>query len=50
MCDRMTQQRLENNLKIVAQISALEEKIAAAKRVMADCPEKKQTILDKWLR
>ena len=33
-----------------AQISALEEKIAAAKRVMADCPEKKQAILNKWLR
>ena len=36
--------------KIVAQISTLEEKITAAKRVMSECPEKKQAILDKWLR
>ena len=50
MCDRMTQQRLESNLKIVAQISVLEGKIAAAKQIMSECPEKKQTILDKWLR
>lgn len=36
--------------RIVAQISALEEKIAAAKRIMAECPQKKQAVLDKWLR
>ena len=41
---------LAEQQKIVAQISALEEKITAAKRVMAECPEKKQAILDKWLR
>lgn len=36
--------------RIVAQIFALEEKITAAKRVMAECPQKKQAVLDKWLR
>ena len=41
---------LAEQQKIVAQISTLEEKITAAKRVMAECPKKKQTILDKWLR
>lgn len=41
---------LAEQQKIVAQISAQEEKIAEAKRVMAECPEKKQAILDKWLK
>lgn len=41
---------LAEQQRIVAQISALEEKIAAAKRVMAECPQKKQAVLDKWLR
>ena len=41
---------LAEQQKIVVQISALEEKITAAKRVMSECPEKKQAILDKWLR
>lgn len=41
---------LSEQQQIVAQISALEEKIAAAKRVMAECPHKKQEVLDKWLR
>ena len=41
---------LAEQQKIVVQISALEEKITAAKRVMSECPQKKQSILDKWLR
>lgn len=41
---------LAEQQEIVAQISALEEKIAEAKLVMAECPEKKQAILDKWLK
>lgn len=41
---------LSEQQQIVAQISALEEKIAAAKRVMSECPHKKQEVLDKWLR
>ena len=41
---------LAEQQKIVAQISALEEKNTASKRVMAECPEKKQAIVDKWLR
>lgn len=41
---------LAEQQKIVAQISALEEKIAEAKQIMAECPQKKQAILDKWLR
>ncbi len=41
---------LSEQQQIVAQISALEEKIAAAKRVMAECPHKKQEVLDKWIR
>lgn len=40
---------LSEQQRIVAQISALEEKITAAKRVMAECPQKKQAVLDKWL-
>ncbi len=35
---------------IVSQITALESKIADAKKVMEECPAKKQQILDKWLK
>lgn len=41
---------LAEQQRIVSLVSALEEKIAAAKRVMAECPQKKQAVLDKWLR
>lgn len=41
---------LAEQQRIVFLVSALEEKIAAAKRVMAECPHKKQEVLDKWLR
>lgn len=41
---------LEEQKRIVAQISALEEKISAAKRTMTECPQKKQEALDKWLK
>lgn len=41
---------LAEQQRIVAQIAALEEKITVAKRVMAECPQKKQAVLDKWLR
>lgn len=41
---------LAEQQKIVSKITALESKIASAKRVMAECPAKKQTILDKWLK
>ncbi len=41
---------LAEQQKIVAQITALEEKITTAKRTMTECPEKKQAVLDKWLR
>ena len=36
--------------KIVAQISAIEGKIAKAKQTMNECPSKKQAVLDKWLK
>lgn len=41
---------LAEQQRIVSLVSALEEKIAAAKHVMAECPQKKQAVLDKWLR
>lgn len=41
---------LAEQQKIVAQITALEEKITTAKRTMTKCPQKKQAVLDKWLR
>ena len=41
---------LAEQQKIVAQITALEEKITQAKRIMSGCPHKKQTVLDKWLK
>ncbi|MGN0728723.1 restriction endonuclease subunit S, partial [Treponema sp.] len=41
---------LAEQQRIVAQITALEEKITQAKRIMSDCPHKKQTVLDKWLK
>lgn len=40
---------LAEQQKIVDQISALEEQIAAAKKIIADVPARKQAILDKWL-
>ena len=40
---------LSDQKKIVEQITALEEQIADAKKVMADCPQKKAEVLKKWL-
>ena len=40
---------LSEQQKIVEQISALEDQIAAAKKIIADVPAKKHAILDKWL-
>ena len=40
---------LAEQQKIVEQITALEEQIAAAKKIIAEVPAKKQAILDKWL-
>lgn len=40
---------LSEQQKIVEQITALEEQIAAEKKIIADVPAKKQAILDKWL-
>lgn len=40
---------LAEQQKIVEQITALEDQIAAAKKIIADVPAKKQAILDKWL-
>lgn len=40
---------LPEQQKIVAQITALEEKIAAAKKTISACPAKKSAILKKWL-
>lgn len=41
---------LAEQQRIVAEISALEERIAQAKDLMAACPEKKRRILDRWLK
>lgn len=41
---------LAEQQKIVAQISALEGKIAEAKQILTDCAEQKKQILEKWLR
>ena len=41
---------LAKQQEIVSKISALESKIADAKKVMDECPAKKQAILDKWLK
>ena len=41
---------LAEQQRIVAEISALEERIAQAKTLMAACPEKKRRILDRWLK
>ena len=41
---------LAKQQEIVSQITAFESKIADAKKVMEECPAKKQAILDKWLR
>lgn len=40
---------LAEQQKIVEQITALEQQIAAAKKTIADVPAKKQAILDRWL-
>lgn len=40
---------LAEQQKIVEQISALEEQIASAKKIIAEVPARKQAILDKWL-
>lgn len=41
---------LAKQQEIVSKITALESKIADAKKVMEECPVKKQQILDKWLK
>lgn len=41
---------LAKQQEIVSKITALESKIADAKKVMEECPAKKQQILDKWLK
>ena len=41
---------LAEQKRTVGLVEAKEQKIAAAKQIMAECPEKKQAILDKWLR
>lgn len=40
---------LSEQQKIVEQITALEQQIVAAKKIIAEVPAKKQVILDKWL-
>ena len=40
---------LAEQQRIVEQITALEQQIAAAKKTIADVPAKKQAILDRWL-
>jgi len=40
---------LAEQQKIVEQITALEEQIAAAKKIIEEVPARKQAILDKWL-
>lgn len=40
---------LAEQQRIVEQITALEQQIAAAKKTIADIPAKKQAILDRWL-
>lgn len=40
---------LAEQQKIVEQITVLEEQIAAAKKIIAEVPARKQAILDKWL-
>ena len=40
---------LAEQQRIVEQITALEQQIAAAKKIIADVPAKKQAILDRWL-
>ena len=41
---------LAKQQEIVSKITALESKITDAKKIMEECPAKKQAILDKWLR
>ena len=40
---------LAEQQRIVEQITALEQQIAAAKKIITDVPAKKQAILDRWL-
>ena len=40
---------LAEQKRIVGLVEAEEQKIAAAKRIMAECPERKQAVLQKWL-
>ena len=40
---------LAEQQKIVEQITALEEQIVSAKKIIAEVPARKQSILDKWL-
>ena len=41
---------LAKQQEIVSKITALELKITDAKKIMEECPAKKQAILDKWLK
>ena len=41
---------LAKQQEIVSKITALESKITDAKKIMEECPAKKQAILDKWLK
>lgn len=41
---------LAKQQEIVSQITAFESKITDAKKIMEECPAKKQAILDKWLK
>ena len=41
---------LEEQHRIVSEITALEAQIVTAKQTMAECPARKQAVLDKWLR
>ncbi len=40
---------LAEQQRIVAEIAALEERIAASRRVLAEAPQRRQAILDRWL-
>ena len=41
---------IEEQLKVISEIEAYEQKIAEAKTVMAGCAERKKQILEKWLK
>ncbi len=40
---------LTEQKRIVGLVTAEEQKIAAAKQIMAECPERKRAVLQKWL-